>query len=114
MEKYIRNIDHSTVLTMADQVQYLQGQIVSKTLAQSKYNSLTLFAFDQGEEISSHDSTGDAMVLVLDGKGQVTIDGVDFQLSTGESIVMPAGITHSVYATDRFKMLLTVIFPVTA
>lgn len=111
MEKLIKNIEHSTVLTMADQVEYQAGQIVSMTLAQNKYHSLTLFAFDKGEEISSHDSKGDAMVFALDGEGKITIDGTDYVLHTGEAIVMPATIPHAVYANERFKMLLTVIFP---
>lgn len=111
MEKLIKNIDHATVLPLAQQVQYLDGQIVSKTLAQSKRHSLTLFAFDKGEEISSHDSDGDAMVLALDGEGRITVDGTDYILKTGETIVMPAKIPHAVFATETFKMLLTVIFP---
>jgi len=111
MEKLIKNIKHSSVLSMAGQVQYLEDQIVSKTLAQTKYHSLTLFAFDKGEEISSHESEGDAMVLALDGEGTITIAGVDYVLSAGEMIVMPAGIPHAVLASERFKMLLTVIFP---
>ena len=30
----------------------------------------------------------------------------------GEALVMPATIPHAVYAVERFKMLLTVVFPV--
>ncbi|MDL2286908.1 cupin domain-containing protein [Desulfococcaceae bacterium OttesenSCG-928-F15] len=111
MEKYIRNIEHSQVLPLAAQVQYQEGQIASKTLAQNKHHSLTLFAFEQGEEISSHESKGDAFVLALDGVGKITIDGKEYILNAGEAIVMPARIPHAVYAVERFKMMLTVIFP---
>lgn len=111
MEKLIKNIEHSTALQIAQQVQYLPGQIVSKTLAQTPHHSLTLFAFDKDEQISSHDSAGDAMVLALDGKATITIGGEDYTLVAGEVIVMPATIPHAVYATERFKMLLTVLFP---
>lgn len=111
MEKLIKNIEHATVLVMAAQVQYLDGQIVSKTLVQSANHSLTLFAFGKGEEISSHDSQGDAMLLVLDGMGRVTIGEVEYVLSNGDVIIMPAQIPHAVFALERFKMLLTVIFP---
>lgn len=111
MEKLIKNIEHSTALQIAQQVQYLPGQIVSKTLAQTPHHSLTLFAFDKDEQISSHDSAGDAMVLALDGEATITINGEDYALNAGEVIVMPATIPHAVYATERFKMLLTVLFP---
>lgn len=111
MDKYVKNMEHRTVLQMVDQVQYLDGQIVSKTLAQNKHHSLTLFAFDKGEEISTHDSDGDAMVQVLDGTGRVTIADQDYELQAGEVIVMPAKVPHAVFAVERFKMLLTVLFP---
>ena len=111
MEKIIKNIEQSKALRLAEQVQYLQGQIVSKTLAQNNHHSLTLFAFDKGEEISSHDSQGDAMIVVLDGEGKITIGGKEHLVKAGEAIVMPALVPHAVFANERFKMLLTVIFP---
>ena len=64
---YIKNISHEEVLHLADQVSADKGQIVSKTLAQNGHVSVTLFAFSKDEEIATHDSTGDAMVLVLEG-----------------------------------------------
>lgn len=109
--QYIRNIPHGEAFSMAGQVEYLPGQVVSKTLAQDRRHSVTLFAFDKGEEISSHDSKGDAMVLALDGEGRITIDGREHSLKAGEAIVMPANIPHAVFATECFKMLLIVVFP---
>ena len=106
----LKNIEKSTVLTLKEQVAYQPGQVVSKTLAQNKNVSLTLFAFEKGEEISTHSSGGDALVTVLDGKGRFTIDGEPFFLSAGESIVMPRNVPHAVYGEERFKMLLTVVF----
>ncbi len=112
MAVFIKNIEHQNVLSLADQVEYLPGQIVSKTLAQNPHVSLTLFAFDAGEEIGTHDSSGDAMVTVLDGVGQMTVDGQGYQLEAGQTIVMSAKIPHAVFAPQKFKMLLTVVFPV--
>jgi len=111
MEKMIKNIEHSQVLILADQVEYLSGQVVSRTLSQNSRFSLTLFAFDKGEEISAHRSGGDAMVFALDGKGKITIDEKEYIINKGEVIIMPAGIPHAVYAEEKFKMLLTVSFP---
>ena len=111
MEKYIKNLEHGQILSLVEAVGYLPGQIVSKTLAQNKHHSLTLFAFDKGEEISAHESDGDAMVTVLDGKGKITIGDAVHQLSAGDTIVMPAKTPHAIYAEERFKMFLLVIFP---
>ncbi|MGD9559900.1 MAG: cupin domain-containing protein [Oscillospiraceae bacterium] len=110
MADFIKNLPKSEVLPLAAQVEYLPGQIVSKTLAQNAHHSLTLFAFDEGEEISTHASGGDAMVTVLDGTGKITIDGVDHQVAAGQCIVMPAGKPHALFAQERFKMFLVVIF----
>ena len=106
----LKNIEKSTVLTLKEQVAYQPGQVVSKTLAQNDALSVTLFAFDKGEEISTHESGGDAFVICLDGVGKVTIDGVEYILHEGESIVMPAKHPHAVYGEEQFKMLLVVIF----
>ncbi len=110
-DKYIRNVDMASVFPLADQVSYQPGQIVSKTLAQNRALSLTLFAFDKGEEISTHESSGDAMVIALDGIGEITIAGEKFTLHAGECIVMPAKKPHAVMAIEQFKMFLVVVFP---
>lgn len=105
-----KNINKAEILSLKEQVEYQTGQVVSKTLAQSSALSVTLFAFDKGEEISTHESGGDAMVTCLDGTGKITIDGIEYILHEGDTIVMPAKHPHSVFSEDKFKMLLTVVF----
>ncbi len=107
---YLKNIDFAVPQVFADLVSYQPGQVVSKTLAQNSALSLTLFAFAKGEEISSHESKGDAMVVVLDGEGQITIGSEQFIVKAGESIVMPANKPHAVFAKEAFKMFLVVVF----
>ena len=106
----MKNINKSEVLILKNQVSYQDGQVVSKTLAQNDAVSVTLFAFDKGEEISTHESGGDAFVTCLDGVGEITIDGVNYELHEGESIVMPAKHPHAVRGKEQFKMLLVVVF----
>ena len=108
---YIKNIEHAKALKLADKVAAAPGQVVSKTLAQNDAVSITLFAFSKGEEIGTHCSEGDAMVLVLEGCGELTVGGVKHLCRAGESIVMPANVPHAVFAKEDFKMLLTVVFP---
>lgn len=110
MDAPMKNIAKAEVLRLADQVEYQDGQIVSKTLAQNDAVSLTLFAFEKGEEIGTHAAGGDAMVTVLEGTGRFTIDDKPHVLTEGQSIVMPVNIPHAVYGEERFKMLLTVVF----
>ena len=110
MRQILKNIPKEKVLKLADLVEVRPGEIVSKTLAQNDCVSITLFAFDKGEEISTHESGGDAFVTCLDGMGRITIDGKAYELHAGESIVMPARHPHAVYGQETFKMLLVVVF----
>lgn len=111
MEKhFLKNIDFEAVLDLEFLVDYRPGQVVSRTLAQNKAFNLTLFAFDQNEEISSHSSSGDAMIYVLDGSAKITIGSENYVVGKGQTIVMPAGIPHAVLANEKFKMLLIVVF----
>ena len=111
METLMKNIEKAKVLGLKEEVSYQDGQVVSRTLAQNDAVSITLFSFSKGEEISTHESGGDAFVVCLDGVGQVTVDGVRYELTEGDAIVMPAGHPHAVYGKENFKMLLTVVFP---
>lgn len=106
----IKNINKAEVMALKDQVEYHDGQVVCKTLAQNEHVSVTLFSFDKGEEISTHESGGDAFVTCLDGVVKVTIEGEEYILKEGDSIVMPAKHPHAVYGQEQFKMLLVVIF----
>jgi quercetin dioxygenase-like cupin family protein len=108
----IKNIPQKEPLALASLVDVVEGQVVSRTLAQSGNVSITVFAFDKGEEISTHESHGDAMVTVLEGTGRFTIDGTPFILKAGQTIVMPANRPHAVFGEERFKMILTVVFPI--
>lgn len=110
MEERMKNLPKGEVLCLGDLTPYQEGQVVSRTLAQNPHVSLTLFAFEKGEEISTHASGGDALVTVLEGTGRFTVGGEVHTVRAGESLVMPAKVPHAVYGEERFKMLLTVVF----
>ena len=112
--QYIHKMENKAFPTaekfsMIDKVAYAEGSIVSKIIIRNERGNITLFAFDKGEFLSEHTAPYDAIVQVLDGKGEVIIDGKVFELSIGESIIMPANVHHAVVAVDQFKMLLTMI-----
>ena len=97
------------VLDLADLVQYSNGSVVSRTLCENGISTVTLFAFDKGEALSEHTAPFDALVQVVDGKGEFTIGGKAYEVSSGQMVLMPANIPHSLKATERFKMLLTML-----
>ena len=95
--------------SLEELVAYADDSIVSKTLLDKPIGTITLFAFDQGQRLSEHTAPFDAVVQAVNGQGVVTIDGRDHTVATGEIVIMPADIPHSVRAEQRFKMLLTMI-----
>ena len=99
---FIKNIDHETVLNLADQIHAEPGQIVSKTLAQNKAVSLTLFAFSKGEEISTHELHRRCHGTCDRGTGQFTVDNVEHICKAGDVLVMPAKKPHAVIREGRF------------
>jgi quercetin dioxygenase-like cupin family protein len=111
MEKptLVKNIPFSEPHDLAGLVDYAEGRVVSRTFAQNSSVSITLFAFEAGEGVSTHTAPGDAMLQVLDGEALVDIDGKKMTVAPGQVVVMPADVPHAVTAVKRFKMLLTVV-----
>ena len=87
------------------------GAIVSRTLAQGRAGGLTVFAFDQGQELSEHTAPFDAFVLVVEGMVELTIGGRVVEAREGELTLMPAGVPHAVRAATPLKLLLVMIRP---
>lgn len=90
-------------------VSYQSGSVVSRTLIDRKIGTITLFTFDAGQGLSEHAAPFDAFVQIFDGVADVTIDGVVQRVSSGEFIIMPANIPHSLKAVEKFKMMLVMI-----
>lgn len=96
-------------VVLSRELEYVDGSIVSRTLAKSRGGSLTVFAFDAGEELSEHTAPFDAFVEVLDGSVELTIGGERVTARAGETVRMPAGVPHAVRAVERFKMFLAMV-----
>ncbi|GJQ52195.1 MAG: cupin domain-containing protein [Anaerolineales bacterium] len=99
----------SEILHMVDLTDYNDGSIVSRQITKANAGNVTLFAFDQDQDLSEHASPFDALVHVLDGEAQITLAETPFHLKAGDAIIMPANTPHTVKALTRFKMLLTMI-----
>ncbi len=99
----------SEILHLAELVSYQDGSVVSRQIAKANAGNITLFAFDQDQELSEHTAPFDAMAHILDGSAEVKISGKAFQLGSGDAIIMPANEPHALKALSPFKMLLTMI-----
>jgi len=101
--------EKAKVFSLNESVEYASGGILSKTILKKETGNISLFSFAKGEALSEHTAPFDAMIQVVDGKGEVTIGGMPYVLQSGEIIILPANIPHSVFAVEKFKMVLTMI-----
>jgi quercetin dioxygenase-like cupin family protein len=99
-------IDGGCAYDLAEMTQYQDGAVVSRTLLKNNSGTLTVFSFDAGQALSEHTVPFNAFIQVLDGEGEITVDGKTTTVKSGEIILMPGGKPHSVHAEKRFKMLL--------
>ena len=99
----------SEILRLTELASYQDGSVVSRQITKADAGNVTLFAFDQDQELSEHTAPFDAMVHILDGRAELKISGKPFNLETGDAIIMPANEPHALKASTPFKMLLTMI-----
>ena len=104
-----KEFDRAKIFTLSDTIKYADGAIVSKTITKRAEGTVTLFAFDKEQGLSEHTTPFDAQVHLLDGTATVIIDKKPYLLHKDDFIVMPANIPHALEATERFKMMLTMI-----
>lgn len=109
MEKIIQHLDSKTIFEMKNAIEYQEGSVASLTLVNKPQIGLTVFAFDEGEGISTHSAPGDAMVQILEGEAKITIADEVYHLKAGEFVIMPHNVPHAVESITRFKMLLTLV-----
>jgi quercetin dioxygenase-like cupin family protein len=101
--------EKAKAINLSESVEYSAGGIVSKTVLKRETGNISVFSFDKGEGLTEHTSPFDAVITGLDGRGEVTIGGVPNIVEQGQIIIMPRDIPHSVYAVERFKMMLIMI-----
>jgi quercetin dioxygenase-like cupin family protein len=96
-------------MNLTDMIGYQTGSVVSREIIKKPNGNITLFAFDEGEELSEHTAPFDAIAHILEGEAEIKLSGKSNNLKEGEMIIMPANEPHSVKALRKFKMTLTMI-----
>ncbi len=94
---------------LADLVSYQEGSIVSRVLVSRETGIITLFAFDEEQGLSEHTAPFDALVQMLEGEMEISIDRKPLLVKAGNLVLMPANHPHALRANTKSKMLLTMI-----
>ena len=90
-------------------ITYTEGGIASRVIARSKGGSVTLFAFDEGQELSEHASPYEALVVVLDGELEITVGGTRTRGTPGTVVRIPSTVPHALESPNRAKMMLIML-----
>lgn len=107
MEK--QSFESAKVYNLKESISIAEGGVVSKQFVKNKGGNITFFAFDQGQGLSEHTAPFDAIVQILEGKAEVSIEGKKQEVKEGEIINMPANIPHALHAVEAFKMCLIML-----
>lgn len=102
-------LDHSKSYQLMNEVDYVLGSVVIKSIMKKKTGSVSLSSFDTGEVLATKISPFDHLIQIIDGVAEVIINEESTQLEVGQIMIIPAHSSNKIKANVRFKMLSTVI-----
>nr|WP_314698061.1 cupin domain-containing protein [uncultured Prevotella sp.] len=102
-------VEKGIVFNSNKMIDYAEAGVVSKELVHNHAGSVTLFSFDAGQGLSEHTAPFDAFIQVVEGKMELIVDNKKNIITAGESFIIPSGAPHSVNASEKFKMIITMI-----
>jgi quercetin dioxygenase-like cupin family protein len=80
--------------------------ILSQTLSNENGIELVLFAFAPGEQLTEHTSARPAIIHILAGDADLTVDADTHRAVPGTWVRMPADTRHSVLARTALVLAL--------
>lgn len=101
--------ESASTLALVDITEFSAHGIVSRALLTGPTLRMTLFGFAAGQELSEHASPRRAVIHILSGSSQWTIDGKKQEIRAGQILHLPPGVPHAVLAAEPFSMLLILI-----
>jgi len=103
------NIPAAEALDLAALISYTEAGIASRVIGRSGGGSVTLFAFDEGQELSEHASPYEAFVHVIEGTFVITVAGTRTQATPGTIVRIPSNAPHALESPKRSKMMLVML-----
>ena len=110
-EQPLIGLDREKVISLANETQFAPNGIVSRTLMRAANGRVVLFGFAEGQELTEHTSTQQALIQILSGECEFFLNGKPHNLKAGDLLYMPPNLPHAVKATKQFSMLLTLMKP---
>lgn len=96
-----------TPINLSKELDYTNGDVVTKNIVSNDNGSVTLLAFDYNAMIARHSVASDVLVYVIEGAVEFEVEDQRHKLESGDGMVLPANTPHTVIALDKAKVLLT-------
>ena len=99
-------MSHEIVADLAAVVEIQPGAVVSTVIHRDQTLNVTVFGFDAGEGLTEHTASRTAVVEVLSGRLDLTVDGETYDAGAGFWLRMATGAPHALVAREPTLMLL--------
>ena len=105
-EQPLIDAGQAAVLSLAKETRFAPNGIVSRTLLRTPATRVVLFGFAAGQELTEHTSTQQALVQILSGECEFSVNGVSHSLKAGDLLYLPPNCPHAVHAVTELSLLL--------
>jgi nitric oxide dioxygenase len=106
MNTTVASSNNSFTATLQDLIEYPTSGISSKVLLKDNNSQYSLFCLAAGTKIDEHTSTRNAVITVVEGSGNLNLEGKDIPLAPGIFVFLPANAPHAVQAQENLAFVL--------
>ena len=106
---FTHEVEKAKAFIIVEIIEYVANSVVIKTIIKKTTGNVSAMSVDVGEALAEKVIPFDQFVQIIDGKAEIVVDGIPNLLNTGDSIIIPAHVSNSIKANERFKMISTII-----
>jgi quercetin dioxygenase-like cupin family protein len=102
-------VDHTAIQDLSAVVEVQRGAVVSKVIYRDETMNVTVFGFDAGEGLTEHTAARPALLEVVSGRLELTVESQTYDAGPGFWLRMGKGASHALLAKEPTVMLLALI-----
>ena len=95
IEKPLIDPANGQVVALADETKFAANGIVSRTLLRTETMRVVLFGFAEGQELTEHTSTQQALIQILTGECEFSLAGQARVVKAGDLLYLPPNLPHA-------------------
>lgn len=99
--------NNSFAANLSDLIEYPASGIGKKVLLQDNNCQVNLMCLTAGKIIPEHTSPRNAIVTIIEGRGNLNLEGRDISLIPGVLVFMPCNAPHALRADTNLTFTLT-------